>query len=110
MVAVGWSGYVRSLLDTAGVHLPQGLSGTHEGTFGFDLLACVLVLVLTAILVVGVKLSSRVTSVIVAVKVTVVLLVIVAGAFFISGANYQPFIPPSKATEAVTAWRHRCPS
>ncbi|MEU7261986.1 amino acid permease [Streptomyces rimosus] len=99
VVAVGWSGYVRSLLDTAGVHLPQGLSGTHEGTFGFDLLACVLVLVLTAVLVVGVKLSSRVTSVIVAVKVTVVLLVIVAGAFFISGANYQPFIPPSKATE-----------
>ncbi len=31
VVAVGWSGYVRSLLDTAGVQLPAGLSGTHEG-------------------------------------------------------------------------------
>ncbi|WP_055696556.1 MULTISPECIES: amino acid permease [Streptomyces] len=99
VVAVGWSGYLRSLLDTAGLHLPQALSGTHEGKFGFDLLACILVLVLTAILVAGMKLSSRVTSVIVAVKVTVVLLVIVVGAFFITGANYDPFIPPTEHVE-----------
>ncbi|MGW2228710.1 amino acid permease [Streptomyces formicae] len=99
VVAVGWSGYMRSLLDTAGMHLPQALSGTHEGKFGFDLLACVLVLVLTAILVAGMKLSSRVTNVIVAVKVTVVLLVIIVGAFFITGANYDPFVPPSEPAE-----------
>lgn len=99
VVAVGWSGYLRSLLDTAGMHLPQSLSGTHEGNFGFDLLACVLVLVLTGILVAGMKLSSRVTNVIVAVKVTVVLLVIIVGVFFITGANYDPFIPPSEPAE-----------
>ncbi len=96
VVAVGWSGYVRSLLDTAGLHLPPALSGTHGGRFGFDLLACLLVLVLTAVLVLGMKLSSRVTTVVVGIKVTVVLLVVIAGAFFISGANYQPFIPPSR--------------
>ncbi|OON80580.1 amino acid permease [Streptomyces tsukubensis] len=96
VVAVGWSGYVRSLLDTAGFHLPQALSGTHGGVFGFDLLAALLVLVLTTILVFGMKLSSRVTNVIVAVKVTVVLLVIIVGAFLISGANYKPFVPPAK--------------
>ncbi|MEU7580391.1 amino acid permease [Streptomyces sp. NPDC041068] len=99
VVAVGWSGYLRSLLDTAGMHLPQALSGTHDGQFGFDLLACLLVLVLTGILVAGMKLSSRVTSVIVAVKVTVVLLVIIVGAFFITGANYDPFIPPTEHVE-----------
>ncbi len=99
VVAVGWSGYMRSLLDTAGMHLPQTLSGTHDGKFGFDLLACVLVLVLTGILVAGMKLSSRVTNVIVAVKVTVVLLVIIVGAFFITGANYDPFVPPSEPAE-----------
>ncbi|MFF1376170.1 amino acid permease [Streptomyces sp. NPDC058308] len=99
VVAVGWSGYLRSLLDTAGMHLPQALSGTHEGEFGFDLLACLLVLVLTAILVAGMKLSSRVTNVIVAVKVTVVILVILVGAFLITGANYDPFVPPSKQAE-----------
>ncbi|AZS74671.1 amino acid permease [Streptomyces lydicus] len=100
VVAVGWSGYVRSLLDSAGLHLPAGLSGTHEGQFGFDLLAFLLVLLLTGILVLGAKLSSRVTAVVVGIKVTVVLLVIVAGAFFINGANYTPFIPPSEPVEA----------
>ncbi|MFE2376114.1 amino acid permease [Streptomyces sp. NPDC059398] len=95
VVAVGWSGYVRSLMDTAGIGMPQALSGTQNGKFGFDLLAALLVLVLTGILVLGMKLSSRVTTVIVAVKVTVVLLVIIVGAFFITGSNYHPFIPPA---------------
>ncbi|MER5887024.1 amino acid permease [Streptomyces sp. NPDC001941] len=99
VVAVGWSGYMRSLLDTAGVHLPAALSGSEGGTFGFDLLACLLVLVLTGVLVVGMKLSSRVTGVIVAVKVTVVLIVIIVGAFFITGANYKPFVPPSQEAD-----------
>ncbi|WP_327352656.1 amino acid permease [Streptomyces sp. NBC_01304] len=99
VVAVGWSGYVRSLMDTAGMHLPQALTGTHDGKFGFDLLASILVLVLTAILVAGMKLSSRVTAVVVAVKLTVVMLVIIVGAFFITGSNYKPFIPPSQDTE-----------
>ncbi|CAM5650945.1 Amino acid permease OS=Streptomyces alboniger OX=132473 GN=CP975_27925 PE=4 SV=1 [Streptomyces alboniger] len=99
VVAVGWSGYLRSLLDTAGLHLPQALSGTHEGKFGFDLLAAVLVLVLTGVLVAGMKLSSRVTNVIVAVKVTVVLLVVIVGALFITGSHYDPFIPPSEPSE-----------
>ncbi|GAA2711035.1 MULTISPECIES: amino acid permease [Streptomyces] len=96
VVAVGWSSYIRSLLDNAGWHLPRALTGSHGGGFGFDVLACVLVLVLTGILVAGMKLSSRVTAVVVGVKVTVVLIVIIAGSFFISGANYHPFVPPSK--------------
>ncbi|MGA5130285.1 amino acid permease [Streptomyces olivoreticuli] len=100
VVAVGWSGYIRSLLDNAGWHLPTGLQGTHAGHFGFDILACALVLVLTAILVLGMKLSSRVTTVVVAIKVTVVLIVIVVGAFFVTGANYHPFIPHSVGTKA----------
>lgn len=98
VVAVGWSGYVRSLLDNAGWHLPAELSGPHGGTFGFDILACALVLLLTVILVAGMKLSSRVTAVVVAVKVTVVLIVIVVGAFLINGDNYSPFVPPAEST------------
>ncbi|WP_329221840.1 amino acid permease [Streptomyces sp. NBC_01485] len=101
VVAVGWSGYVASLLDNAGWHLPAALSG-REGAdgFGFDILAAALVLVLTAILVVGTKLSARVTSVVVAIKVTVVLTVIVAGAFFINGDNYDPFVPKAQEVPA----------
>ncbi|MFF1439233.1 amino acid permease [Streptomyces sp. NPDC058295] len=101
VVAVGWSGYIASLLDNAGWHLPAALSG-REGAdgFGFDILAAALVLVLTAILVVGTKLSARVTSVVVAIKVTVVLTVIIAGAFFINGDNYDPFIPKAQTVDA----------
>ncbi|WP_255955964.1 amino acid permease [Streptomyces odontomachi] len=95
VVSVGWSGYLRSLMDTAGISMPQTLSGPSSGG-AFDLLAALLVVVLTGILIAGVKLSSRVTSVIVATKVTVVLLVIGVGAFFVTGANYHPFIPPAQ--------------
>src|SRR5262249_46930478 len=101
VVAVGWSGYIRSLLDNAGRHLPGYLSGREAAHgFGFDILAAALVLVLTAILVIGVKLSARVTQLVVAVKVTVVLIVIIAGAFFISGANYAPFVPKPRPVAA----------
>ncbi|MFI0091678.1 amino acid permease [Streptomyces bobili] len=101
VVAVGWSGYVASLLDNAGWHLPEALSGRDGADgFGFDILAAALVLVLTAILVLGTKLSARVTSVVVAIKVTVVLVVIIAGLFFINGDNYDPFIPKAQDVPA----------
>ncbi|MFK4149507.1 amino acid permease [Streptomyces sp. NPDC004065] len=101
VVAVGWSGYIHSLLDNAGWHLPEYLSGRDAASgFGFDILAAALVLVLTAILVVGMKLSARVTSIVVAIKVAVVLVVIIAGAFFVDGANYDPFVPKAQAEEA----------
>ncbi|MEU1010160.1 amino acid permease [Streptomyces sp. NPDC005890] len=102
VVAVGWSGYIHSLLDNAGWQMPEALSGRDGATgFGFDILAAALVLVLTAILVVGMKLSARVTSVVVAIKVAVVLVVIIAGAFFIHGSNYDPFIPKARSAEAA---------
>ncbi|MEC4019994.1 amino acid permease [Streptomyces sp. H27-D2] len=97
VVAVGWSGYVRSLMDNAGWQLPDSLAGTAATDgFGFDLLAFLLVLVLTTILVLGMKLSAQVTTVVVAIKLAVVLVVIVAGAFFIKSANYSPFIPKAQ--------------
>lgn len=101
VVAVGWSGYVRSLMDNAGWQLPEALSGPDaaEG-FSFDILATALVLVLTVVLVLGMKLSARVTTVIVAIKVAVVLIVIIAGAFFIDTDNYKPFIPKAEEVPA----------
>ncbi|MEV7611547.1 amino acid permease [Streptomyces sp. NPDC089799] len=105
VVAVGWSGYVRHLMDTnLGWQFPSSLSGPDAGG-SFDLLAFLLVLALTAILVVGTKLSARITAVVVAIKVTVVLLVIIAGLFFIKADNYKPFIPPAQPqAESVSGW------
>ncbi len=101
VVAVGWSGYIHSLLANAGWQLPDALAGRDAADgFGFDILAAALVLVLTGILVLGMKLSARVTQVVVAIKVAVVLVVIIAGAFFVKSANYDPFIPQSQPQEA----------
>ncbi|GAA3418296.1 amino acid permease [Streptosporangium vulgare] len=98
VVAVGWSGYLTSLLASLGITLPGAIAG--EGA-AFNLPAALIVLVLTAVLVIGIKLSSRFNLVIVTIKLAVVLLVVVAGLFFVRAANYSPFVPPSKPTPAV---------
>lgn len=106
VVSVGWSGYIRELLANAGWRLPDVLAGPDAAHgFTFDVLSALLVLALTAILVLGMKLSARVTTVVVAVKVTVVLLVIIAGSFFIDAANYHPFIPEAQGTTSASGLR-----
>ncbi|MFJ8669462.1 amino acid permease [Streptomyces sp. NPDC093600] len=105
VVAVGWSGYVRSLMDNIGWHLPAALEGPDVPDGTFDILAFLLVLVLTVILVLGMKLSARITALVVAIKVTVVMIVIIAGLFFIVGDNYDPFIPPAVTpTDGASGW------
>ncbi|MFI7491939.1 amino acid permease [Micromonospora echinaurantiaca] len=93
-VAVGWSQYFAVLMETLGVSLPAAITG-GEGSV-FNLPATLIVLILTAVLVAGIKVSSRVNAVVVTIKVAVVLLVIVAGLFFVKGANYAPFVPPAE--------------
>ncbi|WP_327272274.1 amino acid permease [Streptomyces sp. NBC_01224] len=107
VVAVGWSGYVRSLMGNFGWSMPEVLSGPDVAKgFGFDILAFALVLVLTVVLVLGMKLSARVTTIVVAIKIAVVLVVIIAGLFFVKAANYSPFIPeaqPQPSGSGLTA-------
>ena len=98
-VAVGWSQYLAVLLETLGLSLPAAISGTDGA---FNLPAVLIVLALTAILVIGIKTSARFNAVMVAVKVAVVLLVIVAGLFYVQAANYSPFVPPSQPAEAAS--------
>ncbi|MFJ3641362.1 amino acid permease [Streptomyces sp. NPDC090108] len=104
VVAVGWSGYFRSFLsNNIGWNIPEVLGGRDGASgFGFDIFAALLVLVLTAVLVVGMKLSARVTQVVVAIKLIVVLIVIIAGAFIVKSSNYHPFIPPSEPAAATS--------
>ncbi|HEU5156493.1 MAG TPA: amino acid permease [Streptosporangiaceae bacterium] len=99
VVAVGWSGYAQSLLDTMGLHLPSSIAG-EQATFNIP--AMLIVLLVTALLVLGIKVSSRVNAAIVTIKIAVVLLVIVAGLFFIKGANYHPFIPQQQSGPDVS--------
>ncbi|WP_433473088.1 amino acid permease [Spirillospora sp. CA-142024] len=101
VVAVGWSGYFAELLDDIGVTVPGALADPPGEGGTVNVPAIALVLLVTGLLVLGVKISSRVNEVVVAIKVIVVLLVIFAGLFFIKGANYDPFIPPAQPTPDV---------
>jgi APA family basic amino acid/polyamine antiporter len=60
--------------------------------------AILIALLVTAVLVAGIKLSSRVNQIVVAIKLAVVALVIVAGIGYITASNYTPFIPASEGT------------
>jgi len=58
-----------------------------------NLPAVILVLLLTALLVVGIKESAKFNNAIVYVKIAIVLLVIGFGIKYVNTANWQPFIP-----------------
>ncbi|SFN98157.1 amino acid/polyamine/organocation transporter, APC superfamily [Geodermatophilus obscurus] len=101
-VAVGWSGYLNQLLGDLGIPLPEAIAGE---TARFNIPAIVIVLLMTAVLVLGIKLSSRVTSVIVVIKVAIVLLVIALGLFYVQADNYTPFVPPAEpAPPGASGW------
>jgi basic amino acid/polyamine antiporter, APA family len=96
-VAVGWSGYFTSLLDDAGITLPASIAGDDPSV---NLPAMVIVLVITAILVVGIRASARLNIIVVAIKLAVVLFVIVVGAAYVKTGNWDPFVPPAGTPEA----------
>jgi APA family basic amino acid/polyamine antiporter len=91
VVARGWSAYVGTLL-----HLPESLFG-EESTVNLG--AVLIVVVLTVIAVLGIRESARVTGALVIVKVAICVFVIVAGAWFVTGANLTPFVPEGRPTE-----------
>src|SRR5437868_7600173 len=106
-VSVGWSGYLVSLLDQIGLHMPAYLSSAPFGKGAGDLEivttgalinlpAVAIVAVLAAICYVGIRQSSAFNTVIVAIKVTIVLLFIFFGVSYISPDNWHPFIPPQE--------------
>jgi basic amino acid/polyamine antiporter, APA family len=100
-VSVGWSQYLVEALDALGLAMPAALTsapGAGEGGV-MNLPAAIIALILTGVLVVGIRLSAAVTNVIVAIKLAVVLFFIIFGAFFINAANWSPFIPPHQPPE-----------
>jgi basic amino acid/polyamine antiporter, APA family len=97
-VAAGWSSYLQAVLQGTPLEIPASVSSAEEGVL--NLPAGLLVLALTGILIAGIKLSSRVNQVAVALKVGVALLFIVAGIFYVKGSNLSPFVPPSEPAPA----------
>jgi APA family basic amino acid/polyamine antiporter len=126
-VASGWAGYFNSFLQQVGItfppafttttgnvlvkyqgiwidkmSLPPGVSdaGLQHVTGICNLIAVMIVLVVTTILVIGIKESANFNSVIVIVKLGIVGVFLVVGGLFLfhhpqlASANWHPFVPP----------------
>jgi APA family basic amino acid/polyamine antiporter len=102
-VAVSWSGYFNKLLKMFGIKLPEWLTSdpasyTGEG-FSMNLPAFLIVLFVISILIKGTQSAAKANNMIVILKVSAIIFVIIAGAFFINIENWTPFIP--EATKII---------
>jgi APA family basic amino acid/polyamine antiporter len=107
-VAHGWSHYFQALLGLFGIAIPPALASDplsasaetmaaawHIGPLPivFDMPAAVIVLLITVVLVIGIRESARLNAGIVMLKLAVVLFVIFAGIPHVDTANWHPFFP-----------------
>jgi basic amino acid/polyamine antiporter, APA family len=94
-VAVGWSGYVVNLLAGFGLVLPAAIGGSPGVVEGavFNLPAALVLLVITWLLVVGIRESATTNAVIVSIKLFVVFFVIGVGSFYVTPENWHPYTP-----------------
>ena len=114
-VAISWGDYLKSLLGSMGVHLPDwlttgyrtallsptpeihGMLDTAPHVAGVPILinlpAFLIVGLITWLLLLGVRESARTNNVLVVIKLLVLGLFIVAGLTHISASNYTPFAP-----------------
>jgi APA family basic amino acid/polyamine antiporter len=95
-VAVGWSGYFQRILAGFGLHLPAWMSAAPaagvEGAV-VNLPAIFIVLVISALLVIGVRESARFNAAMVSVKLAAILFFIVVGIGYVKPENWSPFMP-----------------
>ena len=127
-VASGWAGYFNSLLQQLGIFLPPAFTTTtgnvlvrYQGVWidrmslppgvidaglphvtGIcNLIAVAIVMVITTILVIGIKESANFNSAIVIIKLCIVGIFLVVGGYYlfvhpeVGKLNWHPFIPPA---------------
>jgi APA family basic amino acid/polyamine antiporter len=101
-VAAGWSQYLRELLRALGATLPEALArpplAVTDGrlvTTGAiaDLWVVLVLLVLALVAARGLRQSLIVNGVVLAVKLTVLMLVVVVGAAYVRPEHWVPFAP-----------------
>jgi APA family basic amino acid/polyamine antiporter len=116
-VAVGWSGYVSSLLGYFHMRMPFNPTPSigltmfgHPFAARVDIFALCAIIVVTAVLVVGVKESANFNSAAVMIKVSVVLFFIGIATIFAFAhpahmmANWHPFIPKNLGHFGQYGW------
>jgi APA family basic amino acid/polyamine antiporter len=97
-VAVGFSAYIDSLLSGLGLHLSdRWTTPTYSPATGwtahYNLAGFIIVMLITVVLVIGIRESAGANTVMVAIKLGAIIAFIVAGARFIHPVNWKPFMP-----------------
>ncbi len=109
-VSVGFSQHVVNLLDLIGLHpdprwispayLPTGLSDLQGNAiynpgwhFGFNWPAFIIVMILTVILVRGIRESAETNNIMVLLKIVAILAFVTFASKFIHPTNWHPFAP-----------------
>jgi APA family basic amino acid/polyamine antiporter len=109
-VSVGFAAHTEAFLQWFGIHpplrwispayLPTGLQDFSGKTlyapgwhFGFNIPAFLVVMILTVVLVRGIRESARTNNILVLVKLAAILTFIFAASEFIQPRNWHPFIP-----------------
>jgi len=113
-VAASWTQYALSLLRDVGVEFPARLAVAPFETIRLadggevsglvNLPAVMIVVVLSFLLMRGIRESAAVNGVIVVIKVAIVLVFVAIGARYIDWANYTPFIPANTGSFGEFGW------
>jgi len=104
-VAVGWSGYFVSFARDLGITIPASLAAPPGAGPGvFNLPAAVIVVLVSALLVIGIKQSADTNTLLVGIKAAVLVVFVAAGAAYINRDNLTPFIPPNTGAFGQFGW------
>jgi len=113
-VAVGWSGYFVSFCRDMGITIPASLTAPYGGMVMlpdgrvahgvFNLPATVVVVLVSALLVVGIRQSAGTNTVLVLIKSLVLVLFVGVGISFVQRENLTPFIPPNDGAFGHFGW------
>jgi basic amino acid/polyamine antiporter, APA family len=97
-VGISWSRYFEKFLEGFNVHLPVNLTaGPWDGGI-INLPAVFIIVLMSLLLIKGTRESAFVNTIIVALKVSVVLVFIFLGWKYINTENYTPYIPDNTGT------------
>jgi len=106
VVAVSWSRYVGSFLQDFGIHIPARFNACYydpliplaDGSQVHGIVnipAISIIVIISLLLMLGIKESAIVNDVIVVIKLAVVVTFIAVGFHYLKASNYVPFIPPN---------------
>ena len=113
-IAVGWSGYFVSLMRDLGWVVPAEFTASPGvavavaggGTIGgvFNLPAAVIVLLVSVLLVIGIRESANTNTILVLIKIVVLVIFVGAGIAYVRRDNLTPFIPPNTGEFGHFGW------